>query len=171
MSKTKKISRTAALIGGLAAAALIFSYVEALIPSVAIPGIKLGLANAATVILLYYLDAPTAFSVSAIRILLSSLLFGSALSWVYAVSGGILSFLGMYLLKRVRCFSVLGVSISGGILHNLGQLAAASILFDYPLYVTLYLPILLIAGTAAGALVGFTAVFVLRRLPNKNHLG
>ena len=123
-------SRAASLAAGaiLTTLSLIFSYVEALFPlSLAVPGIKLGLANIVVVLALYTAGKRTAFLVNLLRILLAGLLFGNAFSILYSLAGGLLSFAAMCLLKRTGWFSILGISMAGGVFHNLGQLTVAAL--------------------------------------------
>ena len=117
MNKNKKLANMAMLV----ALAMIFSYVESLIPiNFGIPGMKLGVANLVTVTGLYFLELPEVFLVVVMRILLTGFLFGNGMSIVYSLAGGILSFLVMALMKRLKGFSVAGVSIAGGVSHNRG---------------------------------------------------
>ena len=158
--ETRKISRMALLT----ALAMILSFVESQIPSfVAIPGVKVGLANIVVVFALYMLGAKEAFMISIIRVVLSSLLFGSVLSMSYSLAGAILSLLGMVLLKKCNWFGPLAVSVTGGVLHNCGQIAVASLVLetDVLLY---YLPVLMIAGILTGCVIGIAAALVLKRL-------
>ena len=118
MNKNKKLANMAMLV----ALAMIFSYVESLIPiNFGIPGMKLGVANLVTVTGLYFLELPEVFLVVVMRILLTGFLFGNGMSIVYSLAGGILSFLVMALMKRLKGFSVAGVSIAGGVSHNILQ--------------------------------------------------
>lgn len=113
------MSKKVAMAGMFTALAMIFSYVEVLIPiNLGIPGMKLGLANLVVVVALYTMGAPMAFAISMIRILLVSVTFGSLAAMLYSLAGGILSFCGMMLLKKIPNFSMIGVSVAGGILHN-----------------------------------------------------
>lgn len=153
-----------AFFGVFTALALIFSYVETLIPlNFGIPGIKLGLANLLIVILLYKRDAKEALLLSIVRILLAGFLFGSMFSILYSLAGGILSLLVMALLKKSRKFSVMGVSIAGGVSHNLGQLVVAMAAVE-TYRVGYYFPVLLTAGMITGMLIGVIANEVLKRL-------
>ena len=162
-----KPSKRIALAGVLTTLGLALSYLEALIPlPVGIPGVKLGLANLVVLIALNRLGTRTALVVSLLRIALASLLFGTAVSAAYALSGGMLSFLTMWALLRSGKFSTVGVSLAGGAAHNLGQLAAAAVVLG-TVRVAAYLPALLLCGVAAGALNGVCAAAVLRRLPER----
>ena len=116
-----------AYLGVYLALALICSYVESLIPFYfGIPGVKLGLTNIVVVLMLYCVGTKEALAVSALRIVLAGFLFGNMFSILYSLAGGLLSFLVMYLLKRMKWFGVLPVSVSGGIFHNVGQLIVAA---------------------------------------------
>ncbi|EOS40673.1 hypothetical protein C808_00728 [Lachnospiraceae bacterium M18-1] len=156
----------AAYFGVFTALALIFSYLESLIPiQFGIPGIKLGLANLLTVILLYKRNAKEALLLSAVRVILSGFMFGNLFSIVYSLSGGIMSLLVMAVLKRSGKFSVIGVSAAGGVSHNIGQLLVAMAAVE-TYRVGYYFPVLLIAGVLTGLLIGTAAEQVLKRLEN-----
>ena len=146
----------------LTALAMIFSYVEALIPlSFGVPGIKLGLANLVVLTGLYRMRKGEILTVSVARILLVGFLFGNGMSILYSLSGGLLSFLVMLLLIKAGGFSVTGVSIAGGVSHNIGQiLVAAAVLKSVRLFY--YLPVLIVAGIVTGALMGILASRVLK---------
>ena len=156
----------AAYFGVFTALALIFSYLESLIPiQFGIPGIKLGLANLLTVILLYKRNAKEALILSAVRVILSGFMFGNLFSIVYSLAGGIMSLLVMAVLKRSGKFSVIGVSAAGGVSHNIGQLLVAMAAVE-TYRVGYYFPVLLIAGVLTGLLIGTAAEQVLKRLEN-----
>lgn len=158
-------SRTA-YFGVFTALALIFSYVEMLIPiQFGIPGIKLGLANLLIVIMLYKCGAKEAMLLSVVRIILAGFMFGNMFSIIYSLAGGILSLAVMAGLKRRGSFSVMGISIAGGVTHNMGQLLVAMIVVE-TYRVGYYFPVLLIAGMVTGALIGLVASGVLKRLKN-----
>ncbi len=153
----KKVATCAVLV----ALAMIFSYIEAILPiPFGVPGVKLGLANLVVVTGFYILRPGEVFLVSAVRILLSSLLFGNTLSLLYSLAGGILSFFVMLGLKHVKGFSVAGVSLAGGVAHNIGQIAVAAWVVKNTA-VLYYLPALTAAGVAAGLLMGILASRVL----------
>ena len=150
MNKNKKLANMAMLV----ALAMIFSYVESLMPiNFGIPGMKLGVANLVTVTGMYFLEFPEVFLVVVMRILLIGFLFGNGMSIVYSLAGGILSFLVMALMKRLKGFYVAGVSIAGGVSHNIGQIIVASVVVEN-LKLIYYLPALLIAGTVTGFVMG-----------------
>lgn len=141
----------------LTALAMIFGYVEALIPfGLGIPGVKLGLANIVIVLALYFLPAYQAFAIQLMRIVLVSFLFGNPSMMLYSLAGGMLSFVVMLLMKRGDAFSITGVSIAGGVSHNIGQLIVA-VLVVQNLRIAFYLPVLIMAGLITGCLIGMLA--------------
>ena len=161
------LGRRVALTGMMAALALIFSYVEVLFPfNAGIPGVKLGLANLVPLIILYRLDARYAFSANLIRVILAGLLFSGLFAALYSLAGSLTSFLVMYLLKKTRLFSVIGVSTAGGVFHNLGQLIVAMLAISGP-QLFHYMPVLIISGMIAGIIVGIGASILLDRIPEK----
>ena len=118
----------AAYVAILTALALILSYVEAMIPlNFGIPGIKLGLANLVVLIGLFLLRPGEVLAISVARILLAGFLFGNAASIIYSLAGGLLSFAVMLGLSKCSRFSIMGISIAGGVSHNIGQIIVASI--------------------------------------------
>lgn len=159
-----KLKSKVPYFGMMTALSLILSYVEMLIPiHFGIPGIKLGLANLVSVIVLYRYSFRAAFLISISRIVLSGFLFGNMFAIIYSLSGGILSLLGMYVLKKKKIFSIIGVSISGGIVHNLGQLVVAMLAVE-SYKVGFYFPVLVIFGGMTGALIGVISIEVLKRI-------
>lgn len=153
-----------AYFGVFVALALIFSYVESLIPfHIGIPGVKLGLANLIVVIALYKSDVKTALLLSVVRVLLSGFLFGNLASILYSLAGGLLSLAVMALLKRREGFSVIGVSVAGGVFHNVGQLIVAAIVVQ-TYSIAGYFPVLLVAGVLTGFVIGVVASEMIRRL-------
>ena len=146
----------------MASLALIFSYIEAIIPyNPGIPGIKLGIANVVTVIALYKYGWKEAASVSVIRIIVAGLLFNGVFGMLYSLAGAVLSLIGMIGLKKTGLFSAIGVSMAAGVLHNMGQLFVAAALIE-DLRIFFYFPVLLFSGIAAGILVGIISTMVLR---------
>ncbi len=149
------------------ALAMVFSFIETLIPPiVAVPGVKLGLANVVSVFLLYSVGRREAFTVAVIRVCLSSLLFGSAVSLVYSLSGALLSLGAMMLLMKLPIFSPLSVSVVGGVLHNAAQIICACIIMENAAIAS-YLPVLIISGTVAGIFVGLLAGLLTAKLKGK----
>lgn len=163
--KKKRISaRTIAMMALMIALALVFSYVEALIPiNFGVPGIKLGLANLAIVAALYLMGAKYALVISVARIILSGFLFGNMASIIYSLAGGLLSLGVMVLLKRTKKLSIVPVSVCGGIFHNIGQLIVAMLVVENA-SLAFYLPALLIAGFLTGLLIGIVSQAVLPRI-------
>lgn len=155
-----------AYFGVFTALALIFSYVETLIPiQFGIPGVKLGLANLIIVIALYRMKLSEAYLLSIVRVLLAGFIFGNYFSIIYSLAGGILSLTVMALLRKKGGFSVIGVSIAGGVFHNIGQLIVASVIVE-TFSVMYYVPVLLIAGLVTGLLIGIASDGMLKRLAN-----
>ncbi len=155
-----------AYFGVFTALALIFSYVETLIPiNFGIPGVKLGLANLITVIALYKMRLPEVYLICVVRVVLSGFIFGNLFSILYSLAGGLLSVTVMALLKRTDLFSVMGVSMAGGVAHNIGQLIVAALVVE-TFSVVYYLPVLLIAGLLTGLLIGLISREMLKRLVN-----
>ena len=151
-------------LGLLVSLALILSFVEHQVPPLtSIPGIKLGLPNAAIVFVLYAVGEWEAAAVSLVRILLVSLLFGSLMSLWYSAAGAVLSLTAMILLKRYSRFSCVTVSTVGGVCHNLGQIIAAC-LITRTAELLYYLPVLLLSGTVAGILIGLLSGIILKRI-------
>ena len=156
-----KALATAAL---MAALALIFSYIEAIIPiNLGFPGIKIGFANIVVLMALYYLGPRYAFMINVLRIVVAALLFGSVFSGLYALAGGVFSFLVMLALKKTDIFSITAVSMAGGAAHNMAQLAVAMAIVKTP-QIALYLPVLLLTGAAAGIFSGIVCNLVLRKI-------
>lgn len=153
-----------ALCGILTAVMLVLGFAESQIPTGAIPGIKLGLSNSVLVCAIYCLGIPTAFMLMVLKVALSGLLFGSPAAMAFAFAGGLLSMMVMSLLSRVKGVHIIVVSMAGGIMHNVGQVALAMILLDTPklLY---YMAILMVAGMICGALSGICADRAYRIMP------
>lgn len=157
---SKKVSYSAMLV----ALGIIFSYVELLIPfSFGVPGIKLGLANLVVVVGLFQLPRLQVLGILVARIALVSLLFGNLSSMLYSLAGGLLSFAVMCLCKHCRGFSQIGISMAGGVSHNVGQLTVAACVVQN-IHVFYYMPVLLIAGLITGFLIGLVAQNVSRIL-------
>lgn len=144
------------------ALALILSYVESLVPSPGIPGVKLGLANLVVVFALYRLGWKEALGISLLRVFLVALLFGHAASLAYSASGAALSLLGMLLLKRWDKLGCLAISVIGGVLHNVGQILMAWALMGAN--VVWYLPVLILSGTVAGVAIGVVSAILVKRV-------
>ena len=155
-----------AYFGVFTAVALIFSYVESLVPfNFGIPGVKHGLANLIIVIALYKMKFSDAFLLSVVRVVLSGFIFGNYFSIIYSLAGGILSLCVMAGLKKTDKFSVMGISMAGGVAHNVGQLIVAMIVVE-TLSIVAYVPVLLISGLVTGLLIGIVSAEMLKRLVN-----
>ena len=164
MGSRNSKARRVALYGMLTALAFILSYVESLVPVTAgIPGVKLGLANLVVVIALYTLDLKGAFVIWVVRIVLSGLTFGGLFSMLYSLAGGLLSFAVMAILSRKKLFGTVGVSVCGGVAHNIGQLLVAMAVLETE-SVWYYFPVLLISGSVAGVLIGLLGGWMTGRV-------
>jgi heptaprenyl diphosphate synthase len=158
----KSTAGQVAYYGIFVALAFVFSFVEVLIPiSLGIPGIKLGLANIVVLTALYAMGPKEAFFISCVRIVLVGFTFGNMASLLYSLAGGLLSWLVMCLLKKIKGFSMIGVSLAGGISHNIGQISVAALMLKTT-SVIYYLPVLLIAGTITGILIGILGGMLLK---------
>lgn len=160
--------RRTAELGLFLALALILSYVESLLPfSFGIPGVKLGLPNLIVVLLMYQGSARQAALVNFLRIVLSGFLFSNLYAILYALAGAVFSFCAMLAGKRMSLFSVVGVSVLGGVFHNIGQILVAMAVVE-TFYVGYYIPFLIAAGTVTGAVLGIAAMELipyLRKIP------
>ena len=153
-----------AFCGLVLALALIAGYAESLIPvAVAIPGIKLGAANSVILILLYMVGVKEACIVNISRVVLAGFLFGSMSSILYSLSGAIVSLFVMTLLKKTDRFSISGVSMAGGVFHNMGQLVMAALVLETSA-VWYYFPVLMLSGSITGFLIGFLTEEIRKRI-------
>lgn len=157
-------TRTIATYGVLTSLALILSYVEAQIPAFfAVPGIRLGLTNLVVLAALYLYGNKGAYFINIVRILLAALLFGTGVSLLYSLVGGMLSVTVMVLLKRIERLHIVSVSVSGAIAHNVGQIIVAMILLGTG-NAAWYFTILWISGIICGALIGLLGALILKRI-------
>ena len=159
-------AKRVAFLGVAVALAMVLSFLESrltlLIPIYGGYGIKIGLANLVSLFLLYKLGWQSAVTVSLIRVLLTSLLFGNLQVMLFSLAGAILSLIGMILLKQTGLFATVTVSVAGGVLHNIGQIVVA-VLWTQTEEIVFYLPILLITGTVAGVMIGIVSGLLLKR--------
>ena len=160
MKKTKRL----VLLAMLTAVAMILSYVESLLPSVGIPGVKMGLANIAGIFALFRFGWKEAAALSLVRVVLVSLLFGSVGAMLYSLAGAVLSLAVMALLRRIDRFSTVGISVAGGVAHNAGQILMAMLILQTKQLLG-YLPVLAVSGIAGGVLTGLAAALLIRRIP------
>lgn len=159
-NKTIKLTTLALMV----TFALILSYIESRIPAfVAIPGIKVGLANIAVIFALYKMGIGEAIALSAVRVVLVSLLFGNPVSLIYSLAGAVLSLAVMFVLKKLTPLGEVAVSVCGGVMHNVGQIVVASIILDTNV-VAYYLPFLILSGTIAGVVVGAVSALLIKKV-------
>ena len=152
--------------GLIAALALVLSYLESLVPSLGVPGVKLGLPNIAIVFALYRLGWRDACIISLVRVFLVFLLFGNGAALAYSIAGAALSLALMGLLKKTGKFSSVGVSVAGGVAHNAGQILVAMALLETS-RLAWYLPVLWVSGTVAGVLIGIVSGGLVERVPDQ----
>lgn len=151
----------------MAAVALILSYVEALFPPIytAVPGIKVGLPNIVIIFMLYRFGLKEAAAVSLVRLAAVALLFGSVMTLAYSLAGAVLSLGLMALCKRFNIFTTVGVSVVGGVSHNLGQIIVAMIVMETA-QIGYYMAVLAITGTLAGVFIGLAGSLLLKYMKN-----
>ncbi len=168
MQKTKRIT----VLGVLAALSIVLSFIETLLPPIyaAVPGIKIGLANIVNVFLLYKFSIKDTAAVVLVRVLTVSLLFGNLMTLAYSIAGALLSITLMALLKKTDRFSTVGVSIAGGVAHNLGQIIIA-ILVTSTLEIGYYMIFLCVSGILSGTLIGIAGALVLKYTKNLKYKG
>ncbi|MBQ2988413.1 MAG: Gx transporter family protein [Clostridia bacterium] len=164
MRNTKRQIQKLTLLGVLTALAMMLSYIEAILPPIfpAVPGIKVGLPNVIIIFVLYRMGVSSAALVSLVRITLVSLLFGNPISFLYSAAGAFLSITVMAILKKTDLLSVVGVSVAGGVSHNLGQILAAMILLQTA-QIGYYMIVLAITGTLAGLFIGLCGALLTKR--------
>ena len=158
--KTKRI----ACLGLFIALAFVLSYVEFLLPlNIGIPGAKVGLANLVVMVALYTLGKKDAALLSFVRVALVGLTFGNLAMLLYSLAGAVLSFLAMLIAKRTKLFSITGVSVLGGVFHNVGQIIVAMLVLETGslLY---YLPFLIVIGTISGVVIGLLSGMITARV-------
>jgi heptaprenyl diphosphate synthase len=161
----KHSSGKIALLGMCTAIAMVFAWVESQLPPLmaAVPGVKMGLPNIAIIFILYRFGWKEASAVSFVRIVAVSLLFGNPMTLAYSLAGGFLSLLGMTLLKKTDLLSCVGVSVAGGVLHNVGQILMAMLIMSTA-GLGYYLIILTVTGIASGIFVGLCGSFAVKRI-------
>ena len=160
----KHPAKKLALLGLCTAIAMVLAWVESQLPplTTAVPGIKLGLPNIAIIFILYRFGWKEAAAVSFVRILTVSFIFNPA-TLPYSLAGGLLSLLGMALLKKTDLLSVTGVSVAGGLLHNVGQILMAMLILSTA-GLGYYLIILAVTGVVSGIFVGLCGSFAVKRV-------
>lgn len=142
--------------------AIILSYVESFIPVAGIPGVKLGLANLAIILVIYFLGTKEAVMVNIARILIVGFMFGSLFTIGYSIAGATCSLVVMTLVKKTDKFHMQTVSIAGGVAHNIGQLAVAAFAVNnYSVYY--YVPVLIVSGVITGVAIGIVSDIIYNR--------
>ena len=166
MNKRQKKTRKIAFLGLFTALAMLLSYVEAISPVLitAIPGIKMGLPNVVVIFVLYRFGAWEAALVSAVRVMVVSMLFGNPMTFIYSIAGAALSLAVMVVLKKMNFLSCVGVSVAGGVFHNVGQILVAMALLGTSAMVY-YLVALAISGIISGILIGLCGALMIKKLP------
>lgn len=162
MNRTKKLT----ILSMLVTLALVLSIVESWIPlPFVFPGVKLGLANIITIVVIFYFGLKDTLLLVLTRCLLASLFGGGFIPFLFSIAGGVLSTIVMYILhkKTPKLFSITGISIAGSVCHNLGQIVIA-IIITKDIAVTGYLPILLISGLFMGLFVGLCSGFAIKAI-------
>ena len=153
-----------AYLGVFAALAIIFGYLECLILfHIGIPGVKLGIANIITVVMLYQMGTKEAGIITIVRVLVVGFLFSNAFSIIYSLAGCFMSLLTMTLLKKRKGFSIFGISMAGGVAHNVGQIAMASLVMETG-NIWYYFPVLMISGVLTGFVIGIVSNEMLKRI-------
>lgn len=134
------------------------------------PGAKLGLANLITIIALFTMSKKDSFLLVCLRLILTTLLGGTLSTFLYSMSGAMLSYLGMLVVKKIgpKYVSIIGISATGGFMHNVGQLLTASFIAQ-TWSVLLYLPILSFLGILSGIAIGIAANYLLKRVDTLRH--
>jgi heptaprenyl diphosphate synthase len=160
----RKSIKEIALIGILSSLALIFSYIEKIVGfDFILPGVKLGLSNLVIVVAIYVFSNKTAITVNLIRVIAVGILFGNVFSIIYSIFGAFFSFFAMIIAKKTNIFSVAGVSIAGGIFHNIGQIIAVIIMLKSTAAIA-YLPLLLVSGVVTGMVIGILSNIIIIQL-------
>ncbi|WP_172256488.1 Gx transporter family protein [Saccharibacillus deserti] len=149
------------------AVAVVLGIVESMIPlgNFMVPGAKLGLANIMILTCLYFLGGKDTLMLVVLKTLLTAMILGTFSMLLFSLFGAILSFAAMYGLMKIsrKRLSLIGISVAGGIAHNIGQLGAAAIVID-SLHIFYYLPVLMIAGVATGIVVGIAVRYLTNSL-------
>lgn len=150
-------------LGMLLTISLVLSYLESMLPViVAVPGVKIGLANIITMLILYNKRFGTVFLFVTVRVVLAGILFSGVPGIIYGFAGSLFCIGIMSILKRFPFFSVMGVSMTGAIFHNAGQIFVAVFMIENT-NVLYYLPFLCISGTVSGLLVGYIAYILIKK--------
>ncbi len=163
-NRTDKRTAKIAYTGLFVALAFVFSYVEYLLPlNIGIPGAKIGLPNIVIMAILYTVGTIDAFVLSMVRVVLVGFTFGNMSMMLYSFAGAILSFLVMLAARKTDKFSIMGVSVLGGVFHNIGQIIVAMFVLETGSLIY-YLPFLIIVGTVSGVLIGIVSAMITKRI-------
>ncbi len=162
MRKNRLNVQDIALCGLLLSMMLVMGWVEHLLPSTSIPGVKLGLSNGVLIFAVYMLGRPTAWLLMVLKVTLSALFFGAG-TFPYAMAGGVLSMLGMTLLSKASWAHPITVSLVGGVLHNVGQVSMAMLMLNTP-GLMYYMAVLMVVGMVCGAVTGVCADRVMAHM-------
>ena len=159
-------NRKIAFLGLFVALAFVLSYIEYMLPlNIGIPGAKVGFANLVVMVALYTVGEKNAIALSLIRVVLVGLTFGNISMMMYSLAGAALSFIVMVIAKKTGKLSVMGVSVLGGVFHNIGQIIVAMLVLETESLIY-YLPFLMVIGTITGVLIGFVANLITVRVKN-----
>ena len=158
--KNKRI----AFLGLFVALAFVLSYIEFMLPlNIGIPGAKIGIANLAVMVTLYTVGEKNAIALSIIRVVLVGLTFGNISMMMYSLAGAALSLFAMLIAKRIGKLSMTGVSVLGGVFHNVGQIIVAMLVLETK-SLFYYLPFLIIVGTITGVVIGIVSSLITARV-------
>lgn len=164
-------SKRLAYIALFAALTLVLGYMEAMIPlPVAVPGVKLGLANVTVLIALYLMGPRWAGAVLVLKVIVTSLIIGAPSMMIYSAAGSVLAFVGMLAIWKIGAFNILVASVVAALLHNLGQLGVAALIMQTPA-IFLNLPVMIVAACITGSVTGAVAAGVLKALPPLQRTG
>ncbi len=160
-------TRSVAFCGMFTAVAIVMGYIESFIvvPGL-LPGMKLGLANCVILFVLMRYGVGWAALVSIVRIIVVNSLLGNMTAVAFSLAGAALSILVMSLLKKSGRFSMVGMSLAGGVAHNLGQVLVAMVIFEN-VGMFYYFPALIVTGVVAGIFVGIAAGLVWKKIDNR----
>ena len=163
-NKEKFMESDVALYGMFVSVSLVLSYIEAIIPiNLPVPAMKLGLANIVIIWVLYSMGIKAAAIVSLVRVILAGFMFGNMYSIIFSMAGALLSLITMYFLKKIKAFSIIGVSIAGGVMHNAGQIIVSMIVLEN-VRMAYYFPALMISGVVAGIAIGLLGGILYRKI-------
>lgn len=158
--KTKQITELGLLLG----VSLVLAYLESLLPvMIAVPGVKLGLANIVTMLVLYRMGGKKAFFFMTLRVVLAGFLFSGAAGIAYSFAGGACCIIVMCTVKRFPFFSILGVSMAGAVSHNFGQLLVAFFVMENA-HILHYFPVLCISGGITGLVIGYVSALLISQM-------